>query len=227
MLKGISAYVWVGVFFSVLISSYIVASYLISIHRNMIRDWKIMRFIRASDYIEALVKSIYSSSSPLTVRSLGETAKTKEETYAICYGNITNPLDEKFWKEVKAGKRPAPRTPSVIIADAIKLLKKIYERPRFGGELTTQEKNILNRYKKYGLIKHFKFAHRNKGGIKSRYDAKNRIIFFFPHQNLEAYKMIRRVFKLSRSKRNVLKELGIPFKVKDGCFYHKKTGEKL
>jgi len=101
MLKGISAYVWVGVFFSVLISSYIVASYLISIHRNMIRDWKIMRFIRASDYIEALVKSIYSSSSPLTVRSLGETAKTKEKTYAICYGNITNPLDEKFWKDVE------------------------------------------------------------------------------------------------------------------------------
>ena len=134
---------------------------------------------------------------------------------------------KKFWKEVREGKRPAPRPPSVIIADAIKLLKKIYERPRFGGELTTQEKNILNRYKKYGLIKHFKFAHRNKGGIKSRYDAKNRIIFFFPHQNLEVYKMIKRVFKLSRSKRNVLKALGIPFEVKDGRFYHKETGERL
>lgn len=134
---------------------------------------------------------------------------------------------KKFWKEVKAGKRPAPRTPSIIISETLKVFKKIYERPRFAGELTTEEKNILYRYRRFGLVKYFKFAHRNWGAIKSRYDTKYRIIFFFPHQNLEAYKMIKRVFKLSRSKRNVLKALGIPFEVKDGRFYHKETGEKL
>lgn len=134
---------------------------------------------------------------------------------------------KKFWKEVREGKRSAPRRPFTIISITLKLLKKIYERPRFTGELTAEEKNILNRYKKYGLIKHFKFAHRNKGGVKSRNDAKNRIIFFFPHQKLEAYKMIRSVFKLSRSKRSVLKALGIPFYSKKGYYYHKETGEKL
>jgi len=41
--------------------------------------------------------------------------------------------------------------------------------------------------------------------------------------------MIKKVWgeELKREKRSVLKALGIPFFYKDGCYYHKETGEKL
>jgi len=114
---------------------------------------------------------------------------------------------------------------------SFEVLKKLQERPRFNYELNNKEINVIHQtLKRYGLVKIFRFGHRSKGKT-SRFGKKmlnNKVIYYLPHQNFEAFRMLKETFStnLNKNKRNILKALGIPYFMKNGKYY-KLTGEEL
>ena len=140
---------------------------------------------------------------------------------------------KKMWKEIKEGKREPPSPKQVLISSSLKILKKIYERPRFGYEFNKLEQNLIyGTLRRHGLVKVFRFTHRTFGSKKTRYGNLIRTkgtIYFLPHQTMQVYNMLKEVFgeDLNKQKKSILKALGIPFYSKKGYYYHKETGEML
>jgi len=97
------------------------------------------------------------------------------------------------------------------------VLEKIKERPRFANEFNSVEKSILYRLCRKGIVKEY------------RYDGKKiQTIYYLPHQNYEAYNLLKVRFGFSfKKKKDVLLALGIPYYSKRGYYYHKITGEEL
>ena len=139
---------------------------------------------------------------------------------------------KEMWKEIKEGKREPPSKP-VLISKSFEILKKIYEKPRFGYEFNILEKNLIcGTLRRHGLVKVFRFTHRTFGSKKTRYGKLIKTkgtIYFLPHQTMQVYNMLKEVFgeDLNKQKKSILKALGIPFYSKKGYYYHKETGEML
>jgi len=135
---------------------------------------------------------------------------------------------KRFWEEVRKGKREEPK--QVQPTTSLAVLKKLQERPRFSDELTRNEIHACwGTLKRHNLIRVFRFPHRTRGSVRTRYGRIGKVIYFLPHQKLQAYKMLKKRFgeTLGPRKRSILKIFKIPYLRKNGVYYHKETGEKL
>lgn len=143
-----------------------------------------------------------------TVKSRSELVKILAEKYNLSIQTASNYLTMAgFSTGFDRGKN-----------SVLKVLEKIKERPRFTSDFNSLEKSILYKLCRKGIVKDY------------RYNGKKiHTVYYLPHQNYEAYNLLKARFGFSfnKKKKNVLLALGIPYYSKQGRYYHKITGEEL
>jgi len=86
---------------------------------------------------------------------------------------------KRMWEQIRKGERKPPLK-GVLISSSLRALEKIYEKPRFGYELSELEKGaIIMVLRNYKLVKAFR-CYKALG-------KKARVIYFLPHQKMQVY----------------------------------------
>ena len=117
----------------------------------------------------------------------------------------------QYWKEVKEGKRIFGITPSYFKSIAFKILKSVYKEPKFVWELRREfgesAANVCVTLYRRGLLKKFRLGN-------------GTTIYYYPHQKMEAYKKIEKVYPkyFASSVRSILKGLGIKYTYRDSRY---------
>jgi len=140
---------------------------------------------------------------------------------------------QKFWDEVKEGKREPPEQFQPI--NTLKFLSEVMKKPVWAKDYGYSSSIYYRILKRNGIdIRRFRVVARCRETKKRAFSegkttpvSKN-VVYYMPWQKMEVYKMLKKKLGnlVTSNKRNILKSLGIPFVSKNGM-YHTPEGEEL